>query len=143
MFVFGCPRQARRIFTSFFSPEGLQSFVPRMEIMVKAHFVQFWEGKDKIMAFKTMKRFAFALAVDIFFSLTDGPEFQSLEHDIEKFLQGIISPPIDFPGTVYHNAKLSRECICRLLDTIICQRRKVRVMNYTQKNSFCEDESFV
>ncbi|KAH8938768.1 hypothetical protein BDL97_16G102100 [Sphagnum fallax] len=117
-------KQTRRIFTSFFSTDGLQSFVPRMEKMAKAHFVQFWEGKDQIMAFTTMKQFAFALAVDIFFSLTDGPEFQSLEHDIEIFLQGVISPPIDFPGTVYRNAKLSRERICRLLDTIICQRRK-------------------
>jgi cytochrome P450 len=118
------PRHARRLFTSFFGPDGLQHFVPRMDKMVRSHFVQFWEGKDEIMAFTTVKQFTFALAADLFFSLIDGPQFQSLRHDIETFAKGIVHLPINFPGTVYYNAKLSRDRVLHILDTIICQRRK-------------------
>ncbi|KAH9548172.1 hypothetical protein CY35_11G074800 [Sphagnum magellanicum] len=117
-------KHARRIFTSFFGPDGLQRFVPRMDKMVRAHFVQFWEGKDEIMAFAVIKQFAFALAADLFFSITEGPQFWSLERDLFTLSQGIAQPPLDFPGTAYHNAKLSRNRILCTLDTIICQRRK-------------------
>jgi cytochrome P450 len=117
-------KHARCIFTSFFGPDGLQRFVPRMDKMVRAHFVQFWEGKDEIMAFAIIKQFAFALAADLFFSITEGPQFRSLARDLFTLSQGIAQPPLDFPGTSYHNAMLSRSRILCTLDTVICQRRK-------------------
>jgi cytochrome P450 len=125
-------KHARRIFTSFFGPDGLQRFVTRMDKMVRAHFVQFWEGKDEIMAFAIIKQFAFALAADLFFSITEGPQFRSLARDLFTFSQGIAQPPLDFPGTSYHNAKLSRSRILCTLDTVICQRRKVNVMSHSK-----------
>ncbi len=137
------PRHARRLFTSFFGPDGLQHFVPRMDKMVRSHFVQFWEGKDEIMAFTTVKQFTFALAADLFVSLIDGPQFQSLLHDIETLGKGIVHPPINFPGTVYYNAKLSRDRILHILDTIVCQRRKVNEMNCCKIKSFFDDESYL
>jgi cytochrome P450 family 26 subfamily A len=111
--------------------------------MVRSHFVQFWEGKDEIMAFTTVKQFTFALAADLFFSLIDGPQFQSLRHDIETFAKGIVHPPINFPGTVYYNAKQSRDRVLHILDTIICQRRKVNEMNSCQKKSLFDDQSYL
>jgi cytochrome P450 family 26 subfamily A len=137
------PRHARRIFTSFFGPDGLQRFVPRMDKMVRAHFVQFWEGKDEIMAFAIIKQFAFALAADLFFSITEGPQFRSLERDLFTLSQGIAQTPLDFPGTPYHNAKLSRNRILCTLDTIICQRRKVNVMSHSKLCPFLKDESLI
>ncbi|CAM6013122.1 unnamed protein product [Sphagnum balticum] len=95
-----------------------------MEKMVGDHFVKFWEGKDKIMVFAIIKQFTFALAADLFFSITEGPQFWSLVHDLFTLSQGIGLPPIDFPGTSYHNAKLSCDRILSTLDTIICQRHK-------------------
>ncbi|KAH9534687.1 hypothetical protein CY35_17G018200 [Sphagnum magellanicum] len=117
-------KHARCIFTSFFGPDGLQCFVPKMEKMVRDHFVKFWEGKDEIMVFAIIKQFAFALVADLFFSITEGPQFWLLEHDLFTLSLGIGLPPIDFPGTSYHNAKLSCDCILSTLDTIICQRCK-------------------
>ncbi len=92
---------------------------------MRDHFVKFWEGKDEIMVFAIVKQFAFALAADLFFSITEGPQFWSLEHDLFTLSQGIGLPSIDFPGTSYHNAKVSCDCILSTLDTIICQRCKV------------------
>jgi hypothetical protein len=114
-----------------------------MDKMVRAHFVQFWEGKDEIMAFAIIKQFAFALAADLFFSITEGPQFRSLAHDLFTLSQGIARPPLDFPGTSYHNAKLSRIRILCTLDTIICQRRKVNVMSHSKLFPFLKDESLI
>ncbi len=118
-------RHARHMFTSLFGPDGLQSFVPRMEKMVRDHFVKFWEGKDEIMVFAIVEQFTCALPADLFFSITEGPQFWSLEHDLFTLSQGIGLPPIDFPGTSYHNAKVSCDRILSTLDTITCQRCKV------------------
>jgi hypothetical protein len=114
-----------------------------MDKTVRAHFVEFWEGKDEIMAFAIIKQSTFALAADLFFSITDGPQFRSLAHDLFTLSQGIVQPPLDFPGTSYHNAKLSRNRILCTLDTIICQRRKVNVMSHSKLCSFFKDESVI
>jgi cytochrome P450 family 26 subfamily A len=113
-----------------------------MEKMVRNHFVKFWEGKDEIMVFAIIKQFTFALAADLFFSIPEGPQFWSLEHDLFTLSQGIGLPPIDFPGTSCHNAKLSCDRILSTLDTIICQRCKVNERN-SKLFPFFEDESLV
>jgi hypothetical protein len=66
-------RKAWPIFASFFGPDGVQRFVPTMDKMVKAHVVQFREGKNVIMAVTTMKQFALTLAIDLFLSTTGMP----------------------------------------------------------------------
>jgi cytochrome P450 family 26 subfamily A len=114
-----------------------------MEKMVRDQFVKFQEGKDEIMVFAIIKQFTFALAADLFFSITEGPQFWSLEHDLFTLSQGIGLPPIDFPGTSYHNAKLSSDHILSILDTIICQRCKVNVMSHSKLCPFLKDESLI
>lgn len=59
-----------------------------MDKMAKAHFVQFWEGKNEIMAVTTMKQFALILATDLFMSTTECLQFQSLAHDIDTCIEG-------------------------------------------------------
>jgi hypothetical protein len=96
-----------------------------MDKMVEAHFVQFWEGKNEIMAVTTMKQFALTLAIDLFLSTTECLQFQSLAHDIDTCIEGALTPPIYFPGTKYHNGMLSHDHILHTHDTIICHRYKV------------------
>jgi len=99
--------------------------VPRIDKMVKAHFVQFWERKDEIMAMPTMKQFALALVINLFMSTKESFQFQSLAHDIDTCLERAITLPIDSPRTKYHNAKLSHDCILYTIGRIICNRHKV------------------
>jgi len=117
-------KKARRIFASFFGPDGLQSFVPRMDQMVRSHLNQFWENKEEVMGVETLKQFTFSLVSDLFLSIKDGPEFHSMAHDVELYLGGIMQLPLDFPGTNYHKARLARESLLQTLGTIISQRHK-------------------
>ncbi|CAN5962129.1 unnamed protein product [Sphagnum jensenii] len=117
-------KKARRIFASFFGPDGLQSFVPRMDQTVRSHLDQCWENKEEVMGVETLKQFTFSLVANLFLSIKDGPEFNSMAHDIELYLGGIMQLPLDFPGTSYHKARLARESLLQTLGTIISRRRK-------------------
>jgi cytochrome P450 family 26 subfamily A len=118
-------RKGRQILSSFFGPVGLQSFVPRMHETTRAHFEQFWEKKDEIMAGMLLKKFTLSLAIDIFMSINEGPEFHALAHDTTTYVARFMALPLNFLGTTYHKARLARKRLLHKLDIIICQKRKV------------------
>jgi cytochrome P450 family 26 subfamily A len=111
---------------AFFVPNGLQSFVPRMHKTTITHFAQFWEGKDEIMVGNSIKHLTFSLATDLFMSIKEGPDFYSLQHHMKAYLEGMSQLPLNFPGTLYRKAIISRENMLGTLDKVICCRRKVR-----------------
>jgi cytochrome P450 family 26 subfamily A len=118
-------RKGRQILSSFFGPTGLQSFVLRMHETTRAHFEQFWEKKDEVMSGTLLKNFTLSLAMDLFMSIREGPEFHALAHEMNTYMAGFIALPLDFPGTRYHKARLARKKLLHKLDIIICQKRKV------------------
>jgi cytochrome P450 family 26 subfamily A len=120
-------RQARHVLMAFFKPNGLQSFVPRMHKTTIAHFAQFWEGKDEIMAANSVKHLTFSIAIDLFMSIKEGPDFYSLQRHMKAYLTGLSQLPLNFPGTSYRKAIISRENMLGTLDKVICCRRKVRI----------------
>jgi cytochrome P450 family 26 subfamily A len=84
------------------------------------------------MGVETLKKFTFSLVSDIFLSIKDGPEFNSMAHDIELYIGGILQIPLDFPGTNYHKARLARESLLQTLGTIISRRRKVQDQKFSK-----------
>jgi cytochrome P450 family 26 subfamily A len=125
-FWFSMPRQARRVLMAFFSPSGLQSFAPIMHKTTIAHFAQFWEGKDEIIAGNSIKHLTFSLATDLFMSIKEGPDFYSLHNHMNAYMIGLSQLPLNFPGTLYRKAIISREIMLGTLEKVICCRRKVR-----------------
>jgi cytochrome P450 family 26 subfamily A len=125
-FWFSMPRQARHVLMAFFGPSGLQSFVPKMHKTTIAHFAQFWEGKDEIIAGNSIQHLTFSLATDLFMSIKEGPDFYSLQRHMKAYLIGLSQLPLNFPGTLYRKAIISRENMLGTLDKVICCRRKVR-----------------
>jgi cytochrome P450 family 26 subfamily A len=117
-------KKGHQILSSFFSPIGLQSFVPRMHESTKAHFEQFWGKKDEVIAGTLFKKFTLFLAIDLFMSIKEGPESHALAHDMNTYLAGYFALPLDFLGTTYHKVRLAREKMLHTLDIIIRQKRK-------------------
>ncbi len=115
-------RNLRHTFMAFFGASSLHNFVPRLDNTTKAHFQQFWEGRDEIKAMETIKHFLFSLLMDLFVSITKGHEFHSMQHNVEDYINGTFQLPIDFPGFAYHKAKLGCDNIKRTLDMIISRR---------------------
>jgi hypothetical protein len=84
--MFVIARNLRHTFMAFFGASSLHNFVPRLDNAMKAHFQQFWEGRDEIKAMETIKHFLFSLVMDLFFSIIEGPEFHSMQHDVEDYI---------------------------------------------------------
>jgi cytochrome P450 len=118
-------RKGRQILSSFFGPTGLQRFVLRMHETTRAHFEQFWENKDEVMVGTLFKNFTLSLAIDLFMSIKEGPEFHALAHDMNTYVARLMALPLDFFGTTYHKARLALKRLLHKLDIIICQKRKV------------------
>ncbi|KAH8952809.1 hypothetical protein BDL97_09G104800 [Sphagnum fallax] len=117
-------KKGRQILSSFFGPIGLQSFVPRMHEVTRAHFEQFWEKKDEIMAGTLLKKNTLSLAIDLFMSIKESPDFDTLAHDMNTYSAGFFALPLNFLGTTYHKARLAREKMLHTLDITIRQKRK-------------------
>ncbi len=115
-------RQGRQILSSFFSPIGLQSFVPRMHETTRAHFEQFLEKKDEVMVGTLFKKITLSLAIDLFMNIKEGPEFHTLAHDMNTYVARFMALPLDFPRATYHKARLTCKRLLHKLDIIICQK---------------------
>ncbi len=107
---------------TFFGASSLHNFVPRLENTTKAHFQQFWDGRDEIKAMEAIKHFLFSLVMDLFFSIIEGLEFHSMQHNVEDYINGTFQLLIDFPGFAYHKARLGHDNIKHTLDMIISIR---------------------
>jgi cytochrome P450 len=95
-----------------------------MHETTRAHFEQFWENKDEVMVGTLFKNFTLSLAIDLFMSIKEGPEFHALAHDMNTYVARLMALPLDFFGTTYHKARLTRKRLLHKLDIIICQKRK-------------------
>jgi len=97
-----------------------------MDAMARAQHTKYWDGKDQIVATLVVKKFTFAMAVDLLVSLKPKDlEFLQFEVDLEDYLGGMMQLPIDLTGTLYHKAQLAQESMLCALHPLIQQRQQV------------------
>lgn len=116
-------RSDRKMLMSFFNPEALMRFVGTMDEVTRHHLRTQWQGKDQVEAYPTLKLYTFELACRLFMSITDPQLVTRLAHHFEVFLKGLISLPLDFPGTRFHRARRATDSIRKELRALVRQRR--------------------
>jgi hypothetical protein len=79
------------------------------------------------MAENSIKHLTFFIATDLFMNIKEGLDFYSFQHHMKAYLTGLSQLPLNFPGTLYRKAIISRENMLGTLDKVICCRRKVRI----------------
>nr|AXH01350.1 CYP716A261 [Eschenbachia blinii] len=113
----------RKMLPNFFKPEALQRYVPLIDKVTQKHFETFWEGKDQIVTYECTKNFTFWLACKIFVSIDDPDRVKYLCGPFESIGKGILSIPIDLPGTSFRKGINSANFIRKELIAIIQQRK--------------------
>ncbi|KAF8041128.1 hypothetical protein BT93_B3142 [Corymbia citriodora subsp. variegata] len=116
-------RSDRRMLMSFFNPEALVRFVGTMDEVTRHHLRTQWQGKDQVEAYPTLKRYTFELACRLFMSITDPQLVARLAHHFEVYLKGLISLPLNFPGTRFHRARRAADSIREELRALVRRRR--------------------
>ncbi|KAI3814752.1 hypothetical protein L1987_14396 [Smallanthus sonchifolius] len=113
----------RKILPNFIKPEALQRYVPIMDVVTQRHFADRWDGKKEIVTYELTRSFAFSLACKIFVSIDDLERARYLSGPFESIVTGILSIPIDLPGTPFRRGINAANFIRNELVSIVKKRK--------------------
>ena len=103
--------------------EALQRYIGIMDTIAQRHFEAGWDGKQEVIVFPLAKRYTFWLACKLFLSIEDPKHVAKFEDHFSCLASGIISIPINFPGTAFNRAIKASNLIRKELRAIIKQRK--------------------
>jgi len=116
-------KKMRKLLPQFLKPEALQRYIGIMDAVAQSHFTSGWEHKDEILVFPLAKTYTFWVACRLFLSIEDPNLIARFADPFELLASGIISIPIDFPGTPFNKAIKAAKFIRKELMVIIKQRK--------------------
>ncbi|KAI3461906.1 hypothetical protein Pfo_018569 [Paulownia fortunei] len=114
----------RNMVSYFMSPDACSRlYIRNMNLVSLHHINTHWQGKEEVKVFPTMKLYSFELASRLFMSLEDADLIARLATLFNIVLKGLISLPVNFPGTRFYKAKKAVNAIKNQLQKIVRQRR--------------------
>nr|AHK23636.1 cytochrome P450 [Panax notoginseng] len=113
----------RSLIVEFLKPEALHKFISVMDRTTRQHFEAKWNGSTEVKAFAMSETLTFELACWLLFSINDPVQVQKLSHLFEKVKAGLLSLPLNFPGTAFNRGIKAANLIRKELSVVIKQRR--------------------
>ncbi|KAK2983542.1 hypothetical protein RJ640_023076, partial [Escallonia rubra] len=113
----------RRILQEILKPEALRSYVPLMDSMARAHLETEWATHEEVNVFLLLKNYTFALACRIFMGIDDPDHITRFSNPFAVLKAGLMSFPINIPGTTMNRSIKAGKIICEELIAIIKQRK--------------------
>ncbi|CAL5215014.1 unnamed protein product [Lathyrus oleraceus] len=113
----------RKMLPQFLKPEALQRYVGIMDTIAQRHFVSLWENKDQVTVYPLAKRYTFLLACRLFMSVENENHVAKFRDPFHLIAAGIISLPLNLPGTPFNKAIKASNTIRKELLKIIKQRK--------------------
>ncbi|KAJ8564572.1 hypothetical protein K7X08_001032 [Anisodus acutangulus] len=113
----------RKMLPNFLKPEALQGYVGIMDHIAQRHFASGWENHDQVVVFPLAKHYTFWLACRLFLSVEDPNHVAKFADSFDVLASGLISIPIDLPGTPFNRAIKASNFIRKELVAIIKQRK--------------------
>ncbi|KAJ0086622.1 hypothetical protein Patl1_07857 [Pistacia atlantica] len=93
----------RKTVATFFSqPEALRKNLGIIEAIAKEHLQKFWDGKQEVVAHPLLKNFTFTLSCRLMLNVQDSGTIEELEKLFSCIMSGMISLPVNFPGTKFN-----------------------------------------
>ncbi|XP_011089170.1 beta-amyrin 28-oxidase-like [Sesamum indicum] len=117
--------QMRKMVSYFVSPDVFtKRYIKVMDIVSQQHIQTHWQGKEELKVFPAIKLYTFELACRLFMSVEEPTQIKRLSALFNIFLGGIISIPLNFPGTRFYKAKRATAAIKKELQVILRQRKE-------------------
>ncbi|PHU17805.1 Beta-amyrin 28-oxidase [Capsicum chinense] len=113
----------RKMLPNFMKPEALHRYVGIMDHIAQRHFASGWENHDQVVVFPLAKQYTFWLACRLFLSVEDPNDVAKFADPFDVLASGLISIPIDMPGTPFNRAIKASTSIRKELVAIIKQRK--------------------
>ncbi|KAL5756806.1 hypothetical protein ACOSQ2_021552 [Xanthoceras sorbifolium] len=113
----------RRHLQKFLKPESLQHYIPVMDSMAKEHIQKEWSLYKEVKVSPLSKKYTMALACRLFVNIVDPKSVAEFAHPYDIAIAGIISVPINLPGTTFNRALKASKVISEKITTIITKRK--------------------
>ena len=118
------PRGMRSFVLEFLRPDALQRNIHIMDSMAHQNINTDWAPHKEVNVYPLSKKYTFTLACHLFISIKDPEHIARIARPFHQMLSGLVSLPIDFPGTAFNSAKKGGKMLRHELVAIIKQRRK-------------------
>ncbi|CAK7344799.1 unnamed protein product [Dovyalis caffra] len=112
----------RRFLPEFLKPEALRHYIPIMDSVAKENLKADWCPHKQVKVFPLSKKYTFALACRLFMRISDPKHVTKLANQFTLVTDGLVSVPINFPGTTYNRAISGGKMIREELLAIMKQR---------------------
>ncbi|XP_030964803.1 beta-amyrin 28-monooxygenase-like [Quercus lobata] len=114
----------RRAIVEFLKLEALQHFIPIMDSMAKEHLETNWSPYGQVKVLPLSMKYTFAFGCRLFMSITDRNYVAILADPFAQIKDGLMSLPINIPGTSFNRAFKAGKVIHQKLLEVIQQRKK-------------------
>ncbi|KAI3859600.1 hypothetical protein MKX03_007619 [Papaver bracteatum] len=102
---------------------SISKYIPIMDRVVMQHLDSEWDNKKEITVFPVSKNYTFGLACHLFLSIDDPARIEELGKPFGDLAAGLLSFPIDLPGTAFNIGIKASKFIRNELVRIIKQRK--------------------
>ncbi|XAR63785.1 hypothetical protein NMG60_11023867 [Bertholletia excelsa] len=113
----------RKLLPGFLKPEALQKYVGIMDEVAKRHLRVHWDHNKEVNVFPLAKIYTFGVACRVFLSVDDPNHIARFSDPFHMLVAGILSLPVNLPGTPFRRAVKAAEAIRAELLGIIRQRK--------------------
>ncbi|OVA10401.1 Cytochrome P450 [Macleaya cordata] len=105
-----------------------------MDSMTRTHFENRWDNEKEVTVYPLVKNYTFSLACWSLLGINDQARVDELIKPFSMVTVGIISIPIDLPGTPFNRALKASKLIRKELLSIVNQR-KMDLTSSSEKNN--------
>ncbi|KAF5188945.1 Cytochrome p450, partial [Thalictrum thalictroides] len=88
----------------FLKPNSLHKYIGTMDQIAKQHLNMYWDHKDSVAVLPLVKKYIFSVTCRLFLSIENEDYIAMFNEQFETVSVGILSLPINFPGTAYNRA---------------------------------------
>nr|AOG74851.1 cytochrome P450 [Aquilegia coerulea] len=114
----------RKLLQNFLKPEALFRYIGKMDYISKQHIKTHWDNKKEVLVSPLAKIYTFTVVCKSFLSIDDPVQVATLSAHFRVLLSGLVSIPIDLPGTTFNKAIKASNVIRKFILEMI-QERKV------------------
>ncbi|XP_022737206.1 cytochrome P450 87A3-like [Durio zibethinus] len=107
---------------NLFGPESLKKMLPEVEITA-CRSLQRWSSQETVELKEATASMIFNLTAKKLISYDQDNSSQNLRENFVAFIQGLISFPLDLPGTAYHKCLQGRKNAMKMLKNLLNERR--------------------
>ncbi|XAR54766.1 hypothetical protein NMG60_11030053 [Bertholletia excelsa] len=93
---------SRSVILDFLKPDALRNYIPTMDLVAREQIATEWAPKREVVVLDLARKYTFWLACRLLMGIQEPENVAKLMNHFEAVVAGILSVPIDFPGTTFN-----------------------------------------